>query len=423
MFFLDYLVQYNRYLNIVGILAVLGIAFLFSSHRSRISFKLVVSALCVHAIGAFIILRTVTGQTVAAWLGGVITKLYQAADGGISFVFGKLSDQTGLWGHVFAFKVLPVIIFFGAVMALLSHLGIIQRIVGFLSWIVRPLFGTSGAETLCAVANSFLGQTEAPLLIRNYLDRMTRSEMLLVMVSGMGTISAALLAVYDSLGVPIVHLLCASLIGVPATILIAKMLCPETETAETRSGVAVDMKVPSRNVIDAVSQGTSDGLWLALNIGAMLIAFIALIGMTNGLLGWCIDVCNEGFAWGGISWRLPMVTLESICGVLFAPVAWLMGLSGNEMTRVGELIGLKLVGNEMIGYLAMLKSALSERTIAIATYALCGFANISSIGIQLGGIGVLAPSKRGLLSELGMKAVLGGTLANLLSAFVAGLLI
>jgi len=423
MIFFDYLIEHNRYLNLVGIVGVLVCAFFLSSHKKKINVRLTVSAFLMHVVLAWCILKTMVGTWFLMQLSQIIEKLYQAADSGISFLFGNLARADGSWGHIFAVKVLPVIIFFAALTSLLFHFGIIQWVSSMMARLVRPLLGTSGAETLCAVANSFLGQTEAPLLIKNYLAKMTRSEMFLVMVSGMGTLSAALLAVYAAKGVPVQHLLCASVIAVPATIFIAKMIEPETEDPETASDAKVVMEVPSRNMLDAIAIGTSDGLQLVLNIGAMLIAFIALIGALNTLLAWGCGWGNEFLVWLGSNWQLPILSLQYIFGYLFLPVGWLLGFTGTEMMQVSELIGTKFSINEMVAYMHMLEMPLSPRAIILSTYALCGFANFSSIGIQLGGIGVLAPSKRHLLSSLGFKALLGGTLANLFSAFVVGLLI
>jgi CNT family concentrative nucleoside transporter len=277
---------------------------------------------------------------------------------------------------------------------------------------LQPLLGTSGAETLCAVANSFLGQTESPLLIRHYIKDMTKSEIMLVMISGMGTISGSILVVYAAIGVPIQYLLSASVMAIPATIMISKILYPETEHPKTMRGAQVEIEASTSNALEAISSGTSDGLQLALNVGAMLIAFVALIGLINSILSF---VC--------ITLSLPVVSLQSLFGIIFSPFGWLLGLSGTEITAAGELIGIKVSVNEMLAFTQMVGMGLSQRAIALLTYALCGFANFSCIGIQIGGIGALAPSKRAVLSELGFRAVLGGTLANLLSAMVAGLLL
>lgn len=417
MFFIshliEYLVEYNRYLNILGIFVLLAIAWLCSHNRSAINFKTIGASFLLHIALAFFVLRTSLGITLIEWVAAAVGQLYGAAESGIQFVFGALADSSGPWGFIFAFKVLPIIIFFGAFMSLLFHWGLVQRAVGAINYCLQPLLGTSGAETLCAVANSFLGQTEAPLLIKHYIKDMTKSEIMLVMVSGMGSISGAILVVYAAIGVPVVHLLSASVMAVPATILIAKILYPETEHPKTMAGASVEVESSTQNVLDAISMGASDGLQLALNVAAMLIAFIALIGLINSTLSlFCFKL---GFA--------SCITLQTIFGVVFAPFGWLLGLTGYEVTAAGELIGIKVAVNEMVAYTQMVSMNLSPRAVALLTYALCGFSNFSCIGIQIGGIGALAPSKRAVLSELGFRAVLGGTLANLLSAMVVGLLL
>lgn len=422
---LGYFIEHNRYMNLVGVVAILFIAILFSQKRSRINVKLIFAALGMHFLFALFMLRTNIGRALMERVAGVVKNLYMVADEGIAFLFGGLINPAGPWGFVFAIKVLPVIVFFGALMSLLFYWGIVQKVVRAAARLMQPLLGTSGAETLCAVANSVLGQTEAPLLIRHYIKNMTRSEVLLVMVSGMGTISGAILAVYSSMGVPAQHLLSASFMAIPATILIAKILLPETENSET-SGVAIENStnvVQSRNMLDAISSGTIDGLQLALNVGAMLLSFIALIGLANSVLGFACAELNVFFVYVGLPYCVPVLSLQNIFALVFAPFGWFLGLSGSDLWVAGELIGIKVTINEMVAYTAMLKTQLSERAMVLLTYALCGFSNFSCIGIQIGGIGALAPEKRQLLSELGLYAVLGGTLANLLSACVAGLLL
>jgi CNT family concentrative nucleoside transporter len=315
-------------------------------------------------------------------------------------------------------------------MALLFYFNIIQRVVGVINAVIQPLLGTSGAETLCAIANSFLGQTEAPLLIRHYLRNMTKSEMLVVMVSGMATISGAILVVFVAMGVPAVHLLASSVMSIPAAILISKMLYPETEKANKEVlNATVELEHTSQNVFDAVATGTSDGLQLALNVGAMLISFLALLAMINYGLEFCVTKINSfillinDYCNAAITWQVPSLTIEKIFGYLFSPFGYLLGFRGQEARYAGELIGTKIAVNELIAYGSMVKMNLSSRANDIMTYALCGFSNFSCIGIQIGGIGALVPEKRGWLTQLGLYAVLGGALANLLSAMVAGLLL
>lgn len=420
---LHYFAEHNRYAQVVGIFVILGIAFLFSRNRKRIDYRLVFNALALHFGIGWLVLCTSAGKIVVEKIASVVASLYAYADEGSRFLFGSLATVQDPWGFIFAIKVLPIIIFFGAFMALLFHFGIVQRFVALINWAIRPILGTSGAETLCAVANSFLGQTEAPLLIRNYLSRMTKSEMLVVMVSGMGTISGSILAVYAAMGVPAVHMLGASVMAIPATILIAKILYPETETPETSKELHVALDKPANNVLGAISVGTSDGLSLALNVGAMLIAFLALIAMLNGLFGASCNGINQVLAYFGAALRIPCVTIQTLFGYFFAPFGWFLGLAGNELFSAGELIGTKVAVNEMVAYSKMVVMNLGERSQMLLTYALCGFSNFSCIGIQIGGIGALVPEKRAVLAELGLFAVLGGTLANLLSAMTAGILL
>lgn len=297
-------------------------------------------------------------------------------------------------------------------MSLLFHLGIVQLIVKGLALAIRPILGTSGAETLSVAANSMLGQTEAPLLIKNYIARMTTSETLTMMVSGMAHLSGAILAAYGLMGVPVLHMLSASFMAIPGSILISKILIPETATPETLGGQKIAVPRHTKNVLDAISTGTSDGLRLAVNVGAMLIAFISLIAMVNALLMWI----------SGFFMSNPL-TLDFLFGRLFYGVAYLLGVQGGECQTAGSLLGQKLVINEFVAYSSFIKAGLSERSMAILTYALAGFANFSSIGIQIGGIGAICPEKRELLTKLGLRALLGGTLANLLNAAIASLFI
>ncbi len=404
--FIDYLLEYNRYCNIAGIFIILGIAYFFSFHKSRINYRLVINGLLLQFLIGFVVLKTAWGHTILNGIAEGVTSLYRFADVGTRFIFGNLADSGGPWGVVFAFQILPIIIFFGAFMALLFHFGVVQRVVLVVSYVVRPVLGTSGAETLCAIANSFLGQTEAPLLIRHYLKTMTKSEMLVVMVSGMGSISGAILVVFAQMGVPVVHLLTASMMAIPSSIIIAKIIYPETERSETQKGVDVELKPQTADVFDAIAGGTLDGLQLALNVAAMLISFLALLAMLNAILYFAIGM-----------------TLTDIFAYIFSPFGYLFGFSDHEARAAGELIGIKVSVNELVAYKQMVGMALSERTQAIITYALCGFSNFSCIGIQVGGIGALVPERRTWLTQLGLYAVLGGTLSNLLSAMIASLLL
>ena len=399
-------------------MVIIGIAWLFSQKRSRINYKLIVNALALQILIAFCALKTAAGAYVLTSLSHGVEYLYFYARTGISFIFGSLAESTNNpWGTIFAVQVLPMIIFFGAFMALLFHFGIIQRLVAIIGYCIRPILGTTGAETLCAIANSFLGQTEAPLLIRNYLQNMTKSEMLVVMVSGMGTISGSILAIYASMGAPIKALLTASVMAIPATIMIAKMLLPESEERDVQSENVV-IERTSKNVFDALSTGTSDGLQLTLNVAAMLLSFIAIMAMVNGILSGSTAYIGSFF-----NINMPIVTLDYIFAKVGYPFAYLLGFVGDDAHKIAELLGTKVGINEFIAYYKMVSMHLSDRVQMIVTFALCGFSNFSCIGIQVGGIGVLVPSKRHWLTELGLYAVLGGALSNLLTAMIAALFI
>jgi concentrative nucleoside transporter, CNT family len=415
---LAYFLEYNRFHSVLGVAVIIGIATLLSNNRTRIPWRLVIVGLTLHLAIGFAVLKTTIGHDIVVAISHGFTQLYMAADIGISFIFGKLADPTGPWGVVFAIRILPVIIFFGALMSLLFYWGIIQRVVQAINALIRPLLGTTGPETLCAVANSFLGQTEAPLLIKHYLKTMTKSEFLVMMISGMGTISGSILAVFAVMGVPATHLVAASVMAIPATILIAKIIYPETENTEEICKATASIEIPAGNSLDAISIGTSDGMWLAFNVGAMLISFLALIGAINGILGF---ICTHAGYYSGL--QIPILSLNMIFSWICLPFGWLLGFSGTEAFQAGQLIGSKIAVNELYAYAEMLKMGLSERTVSILTYALCGFSNFSCIGIQIGGIGALIPEKRKWLSELGMRAVFGGALANLLSAMVANILL
>ncbi len=420
--FFDYLLMYNRYCNLFGIGVILAIAYCFSLHRSRINYRLVLNGLIMQFIIGYAVLKTWIGQKIIETIADGVTALYKFADAGSGFVFGSLIDKTGPWGFIFAFKVLPIIIFFGAFMSILFYFGIIQIIVSAISWVVRPLLGTSGVETLCAISNSFLGQTEAPLLIRNYLKDITKSELLVIMVSGMATISGAILVVFAEMGVPTIHLLTSSMMSIPGALVIAKILCPETEQPKTVGGAEVSAVNDTSNIFDAIAKGTTDGLYLALNVGAMLVSFLALLALVNALLSGFSLAINALLA-AHFNFQLPVLTLNSIFAYLFAPFGYLLGFTGIEALAAGQLIGTKVAVNELIAYGEMVKMNLSPRAVDILTYALCGFSNFSCIGIQIGGIGALVPEKRLWLTQFGLYAVLGGTLSNLLSAMVASLLL
>src|SRR3990167_2765517 len=415
---LSYLLQYNRYMSLIGIIIILFIAFLFSNNKRKICLRTIFSSLFLLFLIGFLTLKVSGGQRVLESISSVIAKIYLLADDGARFIFGNLVDVNSNWGFIFGIKVLPIIIFFGALTSILFYLGIIQKFVQVIGFVLRPFLGTSGSETLCAVANSFLGQTEAPLLIRNYLSNMTKSELFVVMVSGMATISGSILAVFAAMGIPAKFMLSASVMAIPASILIAKIFYPEVDTSETANGKIEESKSSATNIFDAIATGTFDGLHLEVNVAAMLIVFISLIGLITLLLSGFSGYLNDWFNLG-----LPILSLNYFFSWIFAPFAYLLGFTGQGIAAVATLLGTKITINELIAYSQMVKMNLTERGQAIITMALCGFANFSCIGIQIGGIGALAPDKRKWLTELGLKTVFAASLANLLSAMVANLIL
>jgi concentrative nucleoside transporter, CNT family len=418
MFLINYLQEYNRFMSIIGIFVILFISFVFSNNKKKIKIRTIFSSLFLLFAFAFLTLKLSGGQRVLESISNAIAQLYLLADDGARFIFGNLVDINSSWGFIFGIKVLPIIIFFGALTSVLFYLGVVQKFVQLIGLILRPLLGTSGSETLCAVANSFLGQTEAPLLVRNYLSKMTKSELFVVMVSGMATISGSILAVFAAMGVPAKFMLSASVMSIPASILIAKLFYPEVDSSETASGQLQECKSSSTNIFDAIATGTFDGLSLAVNVAAMLIVFISLIGLINLLLTGFSSFLNNSFSLG-----LPLLSLNYIFSWLFAPFAYLLGFTGENVKDAAMLLGTKITINELIAYSQMITMNLTERGQAIMTMALCGFANFSCIGIQIGGIGALAPDKRKWLTELGLKTVFAASLANLLSAMVANLVL
>ncbi|HLB93811.1 MAG TPA: nucleoside transporter C-terminal domain-containing protein [Candidatus Babeliales bacterium] len=427
MFLPAYLVEHNRYLSLLGILVIFLIAFLFSQKKKSISYKLILNAFVMQFGIGFAFLKLFgdgSGNNAALTaVSNGVAKIYAFADEGSRFLFCNLANCDSPWGFIFGIKVLPVIIFFGALMSILFYFGIVQIFVSAINFIIRPILGSSGAETLCAIANSFLGQTEAPLLIRGYLSKMTKSEILVVMISGMATISSAIMAVFAMMGVPAGHMLIAVLMSVPGSIMMAKILYPETEESSTAGSNLESFKSPAKNFFDALFSGTSDGLSLAVNVAAMLIVFISLIAMLNSLIGFSASTLNSLFSYLGLGLVLPDLSLDYLFRLIFAPFAYLLGFTGVEATSAAELLGTKVTINELVAFGKMVKMNLSERAQAILTYALCGFANFSCIGIQVGGIGALVPEKRIWLTELGLYAVLGSSLVNILNALIVALLI
>src|ERR1700731_2187925 len=412
----------GRFTGILGLLTMLGFAYIFSTNRAAIRLKTVAWGLGLQFVFAVFVLQIDAGRIVFQKAGDAVTKLLSYAYAGSHFVFGDLAKPGSQLGY-FAFGVLPTVIFIAAFFAVLYHFGIMQIIIKVFAWVMTRVMGASGAESLNVAASIFMGQTEAPLTIRPFLPDLTRSELMTVMTSGMAHVSGGIMAAYIAFGIEPKHLLSAVIMTAPGTILISKMLVPETEQPKTAGRVVMSEEEveaeKKENVLGAVARGTTDGLNLALNIAAMLISFLALIALMDGILyGVHIGLAHLGFPWFPAS-------LEIISGKLFAPVAWVIGIPWKDCTLVGNLLGTRMVLNELVAFsmLGPQKAVLDPRSFTIATFALCGFANLSCIGIQIGGIGALAPNKKGELARLGVRAMLAGTMANLMSASIAGMLI
>ena len=406
---------------LVGLTVIMAFAYAMSTNRRAIDRRTVAWGLSLQLIFALLVLKTTVGQRVFQTLGGLINQLLGFASVGSSFVFGPLGDKV-IWpeimtkvlgpdgaryGVIFAFQVLPTIIFIAALFSILYYFGVMQLVVRLFAILMRRVMKASGAESLNVAASIFMGQTEAPLTIRPYLPRMTESELMTVMTSGMAHISGGIMAAYILFGIEAKHLLTAVIMTAPGTLMMAKIFVPETEQPETMGTVKLEIERTDVNVIDAAGRGTSEGLQLALNVGAMLISFLALVALVNALLGTV-----------GLS-------LQQIFGWVFAPVAWSMGVPWRDAPAIGNLLGTRMALNEFVAYsqLGPMKATLDPRSFTIATFALCGFANFSSIGIQIGGIGALAPTRRHDLARLGIRAMLAGTLANFITATIAGFLL
>jgi CNT family concentrative nucleoside transporter len=411
----------GRLTGILGLLSMVGLAYLFSTNRKAIRARTVAWGLALQIIFAFLVLRVAFGRRVFAWLGDLITRFLGYSYAGSTFLFGDLG-KPGQPVYI-AFKVLPTIIFVAAFFAILYHYGIMQFIIRQMARVMMKFMGTSGAESLNVAASIFLGCTEAPLTIRPFLPRLTRSEMMTIMTSGMAHISGAVMAAYIAFGIEAKHLLAAVIMTAPGTLLISKMLVPETESPVTAGRVEMtDEEMgedKSENLLGAVAKGTTDGLYLTLNVAAMLISFLALIALADGIMGGV----HNGVA--RLGWSGFPSSFEQIFGVLFAPVAWVIGIPGHDVSAIGSLLGTRMILNEFVAFsrLAEIRASLDPRSYTIATYALCGFANLGNIGIEIGGIGSLAPNKRGELARLGIRAMLAGTMANLMSASIAGMLL
>ncbi|ACJ35134.1 Nucleoside permease [Anoxybacillus flavithermus WK1] len=399
--------------GLVGIAVVLGIAFLSSNNRKAINPRTILGGLAIQVAFAFIVLKWEAGKAALQWLTNGVTNIINYANEGINFLFGGMFAAKGI-GFVFAFQVLPVVIFFSALISVLYYIGVMQWVIKMIGGPLAKLLGTSKAESMSAAANIFVGQTEAPLVIRPYLSKMTQSELFAVMTGGLASVAGSVLVGYSLLGVPLEYLLAASFMAAPAGLVMAKMIVPETEPIKEDEHFEMEKDEESTNVIDAAARGASDGLKLALNIGAMLLAFIALIALINGLLSGVGNLFN----YDGL-------TLQKILGFVFAPIAFAIGVPWSEAVTAGGFIGQKLILNEFVAYSSFAPQIpeLSAKTVAIVSFALCGFANISSMGILLGGLGSLAPNRRSDIARMGLKAVLAGMLASLLSASIAGMFI
>jgi CNT family concentrative nucleoside transporter len=411
----------GRFTGVLGLLTMLGLAFLFSTSRRAIRLKTVAWGLGLQIAFAVFVIKVEIGRLIFQKAGDLVNKLLSYSFAGSEFVFGNLGKQG--FGFYFAFQVLPTVIFIAAFFAILYHYGIMQFIVRQAARVMTRFMGASGAESLNVAASVFMGQTEAPLTIRPFLPDLTRSELMTVMTSGMAHVSGGIMAAYIAFGIEPKHLLSAVIMTAPGTILMAKMLVPETDVPKTAGRVVMPEEEveaeQKENVLGAVARGTTDGLNLALNIAAMLISFLALIALSNGILGGI----HNGLAHVGFHW-FP-TSLQNIFGTLFAPIAWLIGIPWADCRAIGNLLGTRMVLNELVAYsmLGPLRTVLLPRSFTIATFALCGFANLSSIGIQIGGIGALAPNKKRELARLGVRAMLAGTMANLMSASIAGMLL
>ena len=404
----------GRFTGLLGLVSILALCYILSTSRKTIRPRLLLWGLGLQFAFAFLVLKTDVGLIFKA-ASVAVNALLDFAEKGSEFLFGPLGTKVGPFGVVFAFQVLPIVIFIASLFSILYYFGVMQVVIRAMAWAMKRVMGCSGAESTDVAASIFMGQTEAPLTIKPFLANLTESELFTVMTCGMAHVSGAVMAAYVKIaGVEITHLLTAVIMTAPATLLLAKMLVPETGQPETMGDVKVEIERPGVNVIDAAARGAGDGLQLALNIGGMLIAFIALIALVNGGMAWLHSL-------------LPWIpeSLQKVFGIVFAPVAWMLGVSWKDASAVGDMLGTRMVLNEFIAFLRLgeLKSTLDPRSFVITTFALCGFANFSSIAIQIGGIGALAPTRKSDLARMGMKAMMAGTLANFMSACIAGVLL
>ena len=403
----------GRLTGVLGIAVILGLAYLFSTDRRAIKLKTIAWGLGLQlALGLFV-LRAHSGQVLFGALGSAAKHLLDFSYVGSAFVFGEIGKADSSLGLIFAFQVLPTIIFIAAFFAVLYHIGVMQIVIRAAAWVMTVIMGASGAESLNVAASIFMGQTEAPLTIRPFLPKLTKSELMTVMTSGMAHISGGMMAAYIRVGgADAKSLLTAVIMTAPGTLLMAKMLVPETEQPLTAGHVQMPATEKESNVLGAIARGTVDGLHLALNVGAMLIVFLALLALLNAMMGW-VHIHVGWFPYN----------LQEVLGWMFSPIAWLIGIPWRDASAIGNLLGTRMVLNEFVAFaqLGTMKGSLDPRSFTIATFALCGFANFSSIGIQIGGIGALAPEQRDQLAKFGIRAMLAGTMANLISASIVGI--
>ena len=409
----------HRLVGVLGMMTMMALAYIFSTNRRAIRVKTVAWGLGLQIVFAFLVMRWEFGRLIFQKAGAGVNWVLDFAFKGSEFVFGDLGKKGSPMGFYLAFQVLPTIIFIAAVFALLYYLGVMQFIIKQAAKVMTGLMGASGAESLNVAASIFMGQTEAPLTIRPFLPEVTQSELMTIMTSGMAHVSGGIMAAYIAYGIEAKHLLAAVIMTAPGTILLSKMLVPETEVPVTSGRVEMAPLERDTNALGAISRGTIDGLNLAVNVGAMLITFIALIYLVDGVFG----LVHNGLAMFGIGWFPSSV--EQIFGWLFSPIAWVIGIPWQDCHTIGNLLGLRMVTNELVAFqrLGPMKDALDPRSFTIATFALCGFANFSSIGIQIGGIGALAPNKKADLARLGIRAMAAGTMANLMSASIVGIML
>ena len=404
----------QRLTGVLGIAFILGLGIALSRNRRAISRRVVAWGLGLQLVFAIFVLRVPFGQKIFSALGEIVKKILSFSYVGSEFVFGEIGKQHSSLGIIFAFQVLPAIIFVSALFAILYYLGVMQLVVKAFAVVMNRVMGASGAESLNVAASIFMGQTEAPLTIRPFLAEMTQSELMTVMTAGMAHVSGSIMAAYIAFGIEARHLLTAVIMTAPGTIMMAKILEPETGTPQTLGGIKVDIPRTDVNVVDAAARGTTDGLYLMLNVIAMLVSFIALVALANGAFGW---------VHGSLAW-FPQ-DIQTVLGWVFSPIAWVMGVPWHDAGTIGGLLGTRMVLNEFIAFaqLGPLRGQLDPVSFTIATFALCGFANISSVGIQIGGIGALVPDRKHDLARLGFRAMIAGTLANFLSATLAGMLL